>query len=310
VRKAAGRLPACVVILYLSFSNAYVSGIGTISPDNFVFLLYLVGLCVILHYIKGYCDNRFARGQMICGALLVGVAVGILVYLDMKMVILLLYLTALFTGKKKSEEGQPDHHTIADQVIAFIVTLVSCFGTLCAAFGIAAVNRQSAFGQVASNWLSLYINKSNVNVYHNMTQLQSDFPAVVLIVIAASFLIFEIFRKEKEQNYMLWLLVCLVIAPTPMTEIGILPYEMISIFQWCVLAGLGIQNCVFGGKAEVVQAKIEAINATAEPIAFLANPLPLPKKHVKKEMDYEYPVEEKDMKYDVEVDDSDDYDIP
>jgi hypothetical protein len=95
-----------------------------------------------------------------------------------------------------------------------------------------------------------------------------------------------------------------------MTEIGILPYEMISIFQWCVLAGLGIQNCVFGGKAEVVQAKIEAINATAEPIAFLANPLPLPKKHVKKEMDYEYPVEEKDMKYDVEVDDSDDYDIP
>jgi hypothetical protein len=31
---------------------------------------------------------------------------------------------------------------------------------------------------------------------------------------------------------------------------------------------------------------------------------------VKKEMDYQYPVEDKDMKYDVEVDDGDDYDIP
>jgi hypothetical protein len=31
---------------------------------------------------------------------------------------------------------------------------------------------------------------------------------------------------------------------------------------------------------------------------------------VKKEMDYQYPVAEADMKYDVEVDDADDYDIP
>jgi hypothetical protein len=267
----------------------------------------------------------------------------------MKLAILLLYLPALFTGKKKSGEGQSAHHRVINQVTALIVTLVSCFIILCAAFGIAAADRQLTFEQAASNWLSLYLNKSNISLYYNMAQLQSDLPAVSLIVMAASFLLFEFFRKGKEQNYMLWILACLLIAPTPMMELGILPYAMISFFQWCVLAGLGIQNCIFGDQADAVQAKIEAINAAAEPIAekltpaaaktaqatealqpqaetlqaeieainaaaepirYIENPLPLPKKHVKKEMDYQYPVEDKDMKYDVEVDDGDDYDIP
>ncbi len=64
----------------------------------------------------------------------------------------------------------------------------------------------------------------------------------------------------------------------------------------------------------IVQAKIEEINATVkteepEKTRFIENPLPLPKKHVKREMDYEYPVPEEDMKFDIEVDETDDFDI-
>ena len=42
---------------------------------------------------------------------------------------------------------------------------------------------------------------------------------------------------------------------------------------------------------------------------YIENPLPLHKKHVAKEMDYQYTVEEKYMKYDVEVPEDDDFDI-
>ena len=42
---------------------------------------------------------------------------------------------------------------------------------------------------------------------------------------------------------------------------------------------------------------------------YIENPLPLPRKHVAHEMDYRYVVEEKDMKYDVEVSEDDDYDV-
>lgn len=46
-----------------------------------------------------------------------------------------------------------------------------------------------------------------------------------------------------------------------------------------------------------------------ETIELIENPLPLPKKHEKREMDYQYQVAEDKMKFDVEVADGDDFDI-
>lgn len=45
------------------------------------------------------------------------------------------------------------------------------------------------------------------------------------------------------------------------------------------------------------------------PVQFIENPLPLPKKHVRKEMDYQYEVSQDKMNYDVIVGDNDDFDI-
>ncbi len=42
---------------------------------------------------------------------------------------------------------------------------------------------------------------------------------------------------------------------------------------------------------------------------FLENPLPLPKKHEKRTMDYQYEVMEAEMRFDFEVDENDDFDI-
>ncbi len=182
-------------------------------------------------------------------------------------------------------------------------------------------------------------------------------------VVLAVFLVFEFLRKDKEQNYTLWLLICILTAPTPLFALGQAAGEdffgIFSLYVWAVLAGLGLQNCIFGGKAEVMQAVIEEINSTVElegpeqtdrqeitgeseqtdrqeitgeseqtdrqetskrtdetetieepeKPRFFENPLPLPKKHVKKEMDYQYQVDEKDMKYDIEVPENDDFDI-
>lgn len=179
--------------------------------------------------------------------------------------------------------------------------------------GMVSLYRGTGFIQGISGWASLYQQKFEVDVIHNFEQIRPELPVIALLMIAASFLVFEYFRCRKEQNFMLWILACLLIAPTPMFAAGIMSYPMIALFQWSVLAGAGLQNCIFGDKAEVVRAKIEEINAAAVPVEvkprFIENPLPLPKKHVKKEMDYQYPVEDKDMKYDVEVDEKDDFDI-
>lgn len=323
VRKAAGKLPACIVLVYLSFSDTYIGEVYRIDPDCFVFMLYLIGLLLIMKYIKDYCDNKFRKPMAVCVAVFVGIAIGILVYLDLKLIVLLIFMIGLFTGRKKCTDGERINNTIKNSILSFIVTIVSCVAGFFIMFGIVALYRGTAFGQDLSAWLELYLQQSHVTFFNNVMQ---ELPVVALFSVAASFLVFEFLRNSKDQNYMLWILACILIAPTPMTGCGILPYTMIALFQWSVLAGLGLQNCIFGGQAKVVQAMIEEINASVEPIAekthteenpvqtvekprFIENPLPLPKKHVKKEMDYQYPVADKDMKYDIEVDENDDFDI-
>ena len=50
-------------------------------------------------------------------------------------------------------------------------------------------------------------------------------------------------------------------------------------------------------------------NTEKKPIQYIENPLPLPKKHVKKTMDYKFEPEEHLMKYDIEVSETDDFDV-
>ncbi len=310
VRKAAGKLPACIVLAYLSFSQIYLNEMYRIAPDNFVFMLYLAGLLLILQYNKDYCGNRFSRPMTICGAVLIGVVTGILVYLDLRLIVLFVFLIGLFTGQKTHLAGEPVNHTGKVSAGAFLAALVSGAGGLCVMFGIAALYGETGFARAVSDWLELYRQKSNFGLFGNRDRIMPEFVAVTLMITAASFLVFEFFRNHKEQNYTLWLLAAVLTAPTPMALGGILPYTMLPLFQWSALAGLGLQNCIFGGQAKVVQAKIEEINASAEQnTRYIENPLPLPRKHVKKEMDYQYPVADEDMKYDIEVDVRDDLDI-
>lgn len=56
--------------------------------------------------------------------------------------------------------------------------------------------------------------------------------------------------------------------------------------------------------------KDDDIKEEAPAVKLIENPLPLPKKHVRKELDYAYEVKAEDMKYDVPVNDTDDFDLP
>ena len=47
-----------------------------------------------------------------------------------------------------------------------------------------------------------------------------------------------------------------------------------------------------------------------EPGEYLENPLPVPKRHVKKEMDYGFEPESDKMCYDITISEEDDFDLP
>ena len=61
------------------------------------------------------------------------------------------------------------------------------------------------------------------------------------------------------------------------------------------------------GKAEPIQAQDELLKQQT-PVHFIENPLPTPKKHIKKTMDYTYAIEADKLEFDQEIRKDDDFD--
>ncbi|MBD5525255.1 MAG: hypothetical protein HDR04_12710 [Lachnospiraceae bacterium] len=356
-RKSAGRLPACVVLLYMACSLCCLKMLVCFGPEWLFFVLYMTGMLIVVNFIQSYCDNRLNKPVAFFGAAVIGAVIGLLACIELSAAPLMHMIVAVATGRKKRQEAAPVYNSAGISAGVIGITIVAYAAML-----------------FAATYLGLYgaeFNIRNVRLWYqysvafnNFSPYLYDIYLIGLLIIPASFLVFEFFRSGREQNYMLWILLCIIVAPTPMAGIGGWQFGLLSLYIWAVLAGLGLQNCIFGDKAKIVQAVIEKINASVdqeeegvlteddgkEEMAidsrkpeeyghtekmrdvyktevnesakdtreageelkkprYIENPLPLPKKHVKREMDYQYPVEEKDMKYDINVPDHDDFDI-
>ena len=340
-RKLAGRIPACAALFYLACSICCLEMLALFTPEWLFFDLYMIGMLIVVSFVKIYCANRLNKPVAVAGAAVVGVVIGILAYLDMTAVTLLIIMVAVFTGKKHRKEDAPICNSGVVSVLVFLVTLIVSTLSRGILIGVIYGSRGvDLLRNIVNQWMDL---KQLIGeAFANRTPYIYDIYLMGLLVIPAVFLAIEFFRDGREQNYMLWILICILVAPTPMAVMGSESFGLLSLYIWSVLAGLGIQNCIFGGRAKEVQAVIGEINSEAgcaelnkiseektedgaedkieekaedkpedkqETPRYFENPLPLPKKHVKREMDYQYPVEEKDMKYDMEVPENDDFDI-
>ena len=419
-RKLAGRIPACVVLFYLSCSPGYLEMVKNLGPECLYFVLYMSGMLAAASYVKGYCANRLSRVPMVVGAVFAGALIGVLVYLDLTAFTILAVMTAIVTGKKKRPEGMRVNHSPAVGCAAIITVIISCAAGFLGTGGIISGSRGTAFETEMRTWAALHIGNTRTVGFRPLYPYSMDMLLFVVLAVFAAFLVLEFFRSGREQDYMLWILLCIIVAPTPFAVIGIQPFGLFSMYIWGVLAGLGLRNCLYGGSARLLQTLVEEINQAAEetgiveretraeeiavttqealdteaslemqetldtaeasletqealdtevtypvtgdnedkpPTAeggtvvpenevvtktgesviedgqpesmeetgrcaetdsteqrmpkprYLENPLPLPKKHVHRQMDYQYQVAERDMKFDVEIEEDDDFDL-
>lgn len=336
-RRMAGRLPAFVVLLVLSVWIWFMD-VPEPEPSYFVFLVQLAGVFCITGFTKYYC--KYKSGNQICiiKTLLLGVLLGALLYFDFSSILLWIFLIGLFTGKKEADIQSKKKPT---PVLVFCLIMLCAASSFLGLIGILSMYYGKNPTTEMEKLYSLYVQQSRVVIDFWSGRWQTYYGTeekilICLTVGLASFLIFEFYRNGKEQNFSFWMMVSLLIAPVPFLGFGVTPSGMFSLFVWTLMAGLGLQNCLFGGKQKVLVAMLEEINEKTEDAEekaweaiekekektktvekesketesmYLPNPLPLPKKHVKKQMDYQYTVEEKDMKYDIEVDSNDDFDI-
>lgn len=334
-RKAAGRLPACIAVLYPACSQACLGMLVYFGPEWLFFVLYMIVMLTSVSFVKSYLANRIRKPLALICAVVVGALIGALTYLDLTGASLLVVMLGAAVGKKKRQEEMPVRNSAAVSAAvistAVLVSAAVWLGTMAA---VSYIGGTDFAGSIRNRLRACF---ENSFFFTGRNPYFQDIYMIGALLVLASFLVFEFFRSGKEQNYMLWILLCLVAAPTPLAAYGEHGFVVLSLYIWTVLAGLGLQNCLYGGRAKVLQAMIEEINTAAEraeeseQIAgteaaaeaqetktmenkepkprYIENPLPLPKKHVAREMDYQYAVEEKDMKYDVEVPSNDDFDV-
>ena len=124
-------------------------------------------------------------------------------------------------------------------------------------------------------------------------------------------------------RYTTWITCFFVLIICQMFSVNRLQYQSVLIVFACILAGLGLYGYV---KTESEPATENAINKSdeqenadsaentlntevkVEPGMPLDNPLPLPKKHVKKSVDFPYQFEESKLTFDHDIDENDDFD--
>lgn len=320
-RKMAGRLPACISLLYLGGSLTCLGMLFRFGPEWLFFTLYMIGMLVAVSFVKNYCADNISRVWTVVCAVAVGALIGAITYLDLIGASLLIVMLIAAVGKKTESDATVYYNYSKGMNAAVIVcSCISCAAVWFGVMGlISYVKGTDVVSDILSRLQMLYLNSFPYTAapYSN-AEYYPDIFWIGALIASASFLAFEYFRSGKEQNYVPWILLGLLAAPTPMAMYGEHGFRGLSMYVWAVLAGLGLQNCIFGGRAEVMQAVIEKINAEAEieqtapqepKPRFIENPLPLPKKHVAREMDYQYDVADKDMKYDLFVSDNDDFDI-
>ena len=322
VRRLVGRIPACTMLLLLSYAMGSGMLEERLDPGELLFAMYLAGLLLTGAYCRLVAGAKAKRWVLLLTGSLLGVYIGLLLFLDLTAATLFLLLAGLFVTKEKTER-------------AWMAVLPPFVVSLLAGTGVFALFYAGRGESLTKGWEILagnYGNTSWIRLFNYEGWMNERAFAVLFLMIAgASFLTLEFFRQRQEMNFSVWTLVSLVAATTPFAGNGLYPCWIGALFFWSVLAGLGIQNCVMGEPRQVREALLARINdevdektadgeqAAQEPEEketpveakprFIENPLPLPKKHVKKEMDYQYPVEESQMKYDIEVDEKDDFDL-
>lgn len=314
IRRIAGRVAACLSMLMMAVSSVYAHQIFSLTPENLFFVIYLLGMLIIVCFVCDYTNNQFRTISAVSGAVLSGIVLGLLLYLDAIAVSLVVFLVGILSGTRRLKEGER-FPNVKFSMLLFVLSVVTGVLALFGMFALDAAFSNIQITAVSKSWLALY--QSHLSREHILYQTEFSIVECLIQTAFAALLIMAFWNRKKEQNCTPWICLMLFLAPTPLTVLGVLPYQVFSIFIWSVLAGIGLGQSFAMNEnkkkneckdKEPKEAEKKEVESSAKP-RFLENPLPLPKKHEKKEMDYQYEVSDDKMKFDIDVKEDDDFDL-
>lgn len=316
VKLLAGRVEALWAMAIMAFLPAYAGQIYCLTPEAFSFFLFAAGILG-----AGLCVRTIGgRKKTAYGAfLLMGLYTGLAGYLDGAGLLLLFFAGGL--AVKEGMQGKAGYLAGRKKLLLLL------FGTAAAMLGLMALDAGlsgSSLESIWNTWLSAFSGNGSLAFPAGP---DSDLGAGALLCFCAALGVvgFWFHGKQKQDA---WICYLLAMTLMDMVSAGTLGYEIFIAFGWSVLAGIGVASMgIYGEEENKVKiadmpeliledmdemdekVETEGLEKEEAKVKLIENPLPLPKKHVRREMDFDRIVEWDKMKFDVPVDEGDDFDI-
>ncbi len=312
VKKLSGYFPAIAMTAFGVLSPEFLAEVCELSPRMLYFFMYTAVLWLLGSLLK----SRPERKKIWC---LTGAIIGVLIYLDITGIGLLFVLIAgVFLLKEEDAE---------ETQIPFAGLFAGIGGCLVGILGAMIVDSFASHTEISRVfWANIRLYIPDFPGLNAMGFLMNANLELIVLLVIMSIGIFSFQCNQKTDSGCVWVLLC-VFSLVGMV-LGYVPEIMNSpfwlYFYMSVLAGVGVQNIMklfkfeFGGKRdsedvslpppeEKLQKKTEGepgkvvtveVDGQKKEVKLLDNPLPVPKKKIRKAMDY-----------DIEVSEDDDYDI-
>ena len=314
VRKLLGRFSAAVVLAGCLFSSLMIREALTLSPKSLYFLLFCIGFEVVA-------GIPYRKGKWLYPAF-AGIVMGSLLYLDLTGG-LLLFLGYGFAFAR-TDSGR-DRKT-RERVMMCIGESLGTLAGLALCLGIDAYLSQRPFDRILSTWLTLY-QPEQFKISISLIPSVGNSYALAECVIVLSFLtigFFSFWRNHKSDILKPWVVFSAILLAAMgfdffTAELSAELYLMLMVF---FMAGVGLEQCFVQNVQECTETGSEEMFAeenkvekqeqneeeSKNSVFFLERPLPLPKKHQKRTLDFDLQSGE-NWEYDLEVPEGEDFDL-
>lgn len=349
VKTLAGRLPALLSLAFVGFSSYSIYTMYNMTPVPLYFCLFAIGLFLVAKLLKKERTRQIKKINIVLsvftglyiGFLIYLDVVGVVLLVFAAMIFFIKdrkIETQPFIERKQVGEAENRKSAIQYAIIAGSAVFFVLVGII-----VDAIRWKQGIGQAFVQMFEEYVKTAKPSI--NFIGI-GVFLAIGLCFLGAFYILG--FLQNRKQKSDPWIIVLLLLSVAEYSGMSWMNYRFFSGIIFVVLAGLGLlslapereeykqgteEGMAFDLKAKTPEPvltagtsnKAETSNAQEElskkeedrektektetKTNYIENPLPLPKKHEKKDLEFKKNVDSDESQFDFNVNENDDFDL-
>lgn len=305
LKKLINRIPAFLVVLFLLYAPFSIEASLTYSPKMLHLCMFSLGFYVVADYLGRIIKRSEMSVALWIYTILTGIIIGICCYIDITGVLLIIPVLCMPLLKQENEEKG----LLKNELCIIAVSMISLLATV----WLDSILSHTTISRVLGAWKIIY---DSFAFDFNTIVYDLDVEIVILLMLACMGC-FSFWRRKKTDCFTPFIFMAICMGglfffgiTTKDMNGSYLLYVILSILAVVSITELFYNEELNSDSVSNEETEsMEVEEREYKNIEYIENPLPVPKKHVRKTMDYAFIPDEAHMKFDIQVSEQDDFDI-